>query len=68
MAPSRSTGAFFAEEGDKNKALANLSLAFQHKDKVLKGEKMPDPVLIRPPQKNVLDHDLIVLMKNLGYE
>jgi predicted Zn-dependent protease len=33
----------FAEEGDKAKMLTNLSTAFQHKDHVLKGEKMPDP-------------------------
>jgi hypothetical protein len=33
----------YAEEGDKGKALTNLSLAFQHKEHVLKGEQMPDP-------------------------
>jgi predicted Zn-dependent protease len=33
----------FAEEGNKDKMLANLKLAFQHKDHVLKGEQMPDP-------------------------
>jgi predicted Zn-dependent protease len=58
----------FAEEGDKNKALANLSLAFQHKDKVLKGEKMPDPRTDSSFQKYVRDDDFIVLMKKLGYQ
>jgi hypothetical protein len=33
----------FAEEGDKGKALANLSLAFERKEHALKGEQMPDP-------------------------
>jgi tetratricopeptide (TPR) repeat protein len=32
-----------AEEKDKNKVLKNLSLAFQRKEHVLKGERMPDP-------------------------
>jgi len=58
----------FAEEGDKNKALANLSLAFQHKDNVLKGEKMPDPRTDSSFQKYVRDDDFMVLMKKLGYQ
>jgi len=57
-----------AEEGDKNKALANLSLAFQHKDNVLKGEKMPDPRTDSSFQKYVRDDDFMVLMKKLGYQ
>lgn len=32
-----------ADEDDKAGVLKNLSLAFQHKDQVLPGEKMPDP-------------------------
>ena len=58
----------FAEEDDKNKALANLSLAFQHKDNVLKGEKMPDPRTDSSFEKYVRDDDFIVLMKRLGYQ
>ncbi|MGA3093248.1 MAG: hypothetical protein ABSD75_32035 [Terriglobales bacterium] len=58
----------FAEEGDKNQALANLSLAFQHKDNVLQGEKMPDPRTDSSFQKYVRDDDFIVLMKKLGYQ
>jgi len=57
----------FAEEGDKSKALANLSLAFQHKDSVLKGEKMPGPRTDSSFQKYVRDDDFIKLMKKLGY-
>ena len=48
----------FAEEDDENKALANLSLAFQHKDNVLKGEKMPDPRTDSSFEKYVRDDDL----------
>jgi tetratricopeptide (TPR) repeat protein len=58
----------FAEEGDKSKVLANLSLAFQHKNSVLKGEKMPDPRADSSFQKYVRDDDFIKLMKKLGYE
>jgi predicted Zn-dependent protease len=58
----------FAEEGDKSRALANLSLAFEHKDNVLKGEKMPDPRADSSFQKYVRDDDFIVLMKKLGYQ
>jgi len=32
-----------AGEGDKANMLANLSLAFQYKDHLIKGEQMPDP-------------------------
>jgi hypothetical protein len=32
-----------ADEDDKASVLKNLSLAFQHKDQLLPGEKMPDP-------------------------
>lgn len=58
----------FAGESDKGKALANLSLAFHHKDQVLKGEKMPDPRADSSFQKYVRDADFIKLMKKLGYE
>jgi len=58
----------FAEEDQKGKVLANLSLAFQHKDNVLKGEKMPDPRTDSSFQKYVRDDDFIKLMKKLGYD
>jgi predicted Zn-dependent protease len=57
-----------AEAGDKDKALANLALAFQYKDHILKGEKMPDPRTDSSFQKYVHDEDFIKLMKKLGYE
>ena len=56
----------YAEEGDKNKVLANLSLAFQHKEQVLKGEKMPDPRSDSSFKKYVRDEDFIKLMAKLG--
>jgi predicted Zn-dependent protease len=58
----------FAEEDQKGKVLANLSLTFQHKDNVLKGEKMPDPRTDSSFQKYVRDDDFIKLMKKLGYD
>jgi predicted Zn-dependent protease len=58
----------FAEEGDKPKMLANLSLAFQHKDHVLKGEQMPDPRSDDSFQSYVHDADFVKLMKQLGYK
>jgi predicted Zn-dependent protease len=57
----------FAEEGDKSKMLANLSIAFQHKDHVLKGEQMPDPRTDDSFQRYVHDDDFVKLMKQLGY-
>ena len=58
----------FAEEGNKNQALANLTLAFQHKGNVLKGEEMPDPRADSSFRKYVQDDDFIELMKKLGYQ
>jgi tetratricopeptide (TPR) repeat protein len=58
----------YADEGDKEKVLANLSLSFQHKDHVLKGEHMPDPRSDSSFQKYVRDEDFIKLMKKLGYD
>lgn len=57
----------YAGEGDKPKMLANLSLAFQHKDHVLKGEQMPDPRTDDSFQNYVHDPDFVKLMKQLGY-
>jgi predicted Zn-dependent protease len=58
----------FAGEGDKGNALANLSLAFERKGNVLKGEKMPDPRTDSSFQKYIQDDDFIELMKKLGYQ
>jgi predicted Zn-dependent protease len=58
----------FAEDGDKDKVLANLSLAFQHKNQVLRGEKMPDPRADPSFQKYVRDEEFIKLMKQLGFD
>lgn len=58
----------YAEDGDKSKALTNLDLAFQHKEHVLKGEKMPDPRTDSSFQKYVQDEDFIKLMAKLGYK
>jgi tetratricopeptide (TPR) repeat protein len=57
----------YASEGDKPKMLANLSLAFQHKDHVLKGEEMPDPRTDDSFQNYIHDPDFVKLMKQLGY-
>lgn len=58
----------FAEAGDKDRALANLALAFQHKDQTLKGETMPDPRTDSSFQKYIRDDDFMKLMKKIGYE
>lgn len=58
----------YAEKGDKGKALTNLSLAFQHKEHVLKGEQMPDPRTDSSFQKYVRDEDFTKLMAKLGYK
>lgn len=57
----------FAEEGEKAKMLTNLSIAFQHKDHVLKGEQMPDPRSDDSFLKYVHDVEFIKLMKQIGY-
>ena len=57
----------YAGEGDKPKMLANLSLAFQHKDRVIKGEHMPDPRTDDSFQNYVHDPDFVKLIKRLGY-
>ncbi len=56
----------YAEEGNKNAALTNLSLAFERKDHMLKGEKMPDPRIDSSFQKYVQDSDFIQLMTQLA--
>lgn len=56
----------YAEEGDKEKALANLQLAFDRKGGVLKGEQMPDPRADSSFRRYVHDSDFLSLMKKLG--
>lgn len=58
----------FAEEGDKSKMLANLDLAFQRKNNVLKGEQMPDPRADSSFQKYVRDPDFVNLVRKLGFQ
>ena len=58
----------YAEEGNKEKMLANIALAFQHKDHVLKGEQLPDPREDSSLQKYARDSDFINLMKKLGFQ
>lgn len=57
----------FAGEDDKPKMLANLALAFQHKDHLIKGEKMPDPRTDDSFKSYVHDADFVNLMKQIGY-
>ena len=57
----------YAEEGDKSRMLTNLSLAFQHKEHVLRGEHMPDPRTDSSFHKYVRDEDFVKLMVKLGY-
>jgi len=57
----------FAEQDNKKSVLSNLALAFQHKDNVLKGEKMPDPRTDSSFQKYARDDEFTKLMKELGY-
>jgi predicted Zn-dependent protease len=58
----------YAEEGNKGKMLANLNLAFQHKEHVLKGEQMPDPRSDSSFQRYVQDDDFVKLMRALGFK
>jgi predicted Zn-dependent protease len=58
----------FAEDGDKGKMLANLDLAFQHRDHLLKGEQMPDPRSDSSFQKYLRDDDFVRLLKALGFK
>lgn len=58
----------FAEEGDKAKMLANLSLAFKHKDHAVKGEQVPDPRSDSSFHDYLQDPDFVGLMKEIGYK
>jgi predicted Zn-dependent protease len=57
-----------AEEGNKSEVLSNLSMAFQQKEHLLKGEQMPDPRTDSSFQKYVRDEDFIKLMAKFGYK
>ena len=58
----------YADEGNKEKVLKNLSLAFDRKGQVLKGERMPDPRTDSSFRRYARDEDFIKLMKKLGYK
>lgn len=58
----------FAEKGDKDKMLANLSLAFRYRANMLTGEQFPDPRADSSFQKYVHDSDFIRLMNEMGYQ
>ena len=55
-----------SDENDKAGVLKNLSLAFQHKDQVLPGEQMPDPVSDPSFKKYAQDPDFKALVAKLG--
>lgn len=54
-----------ADENDKAGVLKNLSLAFQHRDQVLPGEKMPDPASDPSFNKYAEDADFKALLARL---
>jgi predicted Zn-dependent protease len=58
----------FAEEGDKRRVLANLTLPFPYKDNFLPGEHMSDPGADSSFQQYVRDENFIRLMKKFGYQ
>lgn len=55
-----------ADEDDKPAVLKNLTLAFQHRDQVLQGEKMPDPASDPSFKKYAQDADFQALLGRLG--
>jgi predicted Zn-dependent protease len=55
-----------ADEDDKPAVLKNLTLAFQHRDQVLQGEQMPDPVSDPSFKKYAQDADFQALIGRLG--
>lgn len=58
----------YAEQGNKPEMLANLSRAFERRDKVLKGEELPNPRDDSSFQKYSQDEDFVKLLKRLGYD
>lgn len=55
-----------ADENDKAGVLKNLSLAFQHKDQVLPGERMPNSASDPSFKKYAQDTDFKALLARLG--
>ena len=55
-----------ADEDDKAGVMKNLSLDFQHKDQVLKGEQMPNPASDPSFKKYAEDADFKALLARLG--
>jgi predicted Zn-dependent protease len=58
----------YAAEGNKGKVLANLRLAFQNKDRVLKGERLPDPRRDDYFREYVADSDFVALIRANGLD
>jgi predicted Zn-dependent protease len=56
----------FAESGDRDRMLVNLSLAFKHKQNMLKGERLPDPKSDSSFHRYLRDQGFIRLMKEVG--
>ena len=56
----------FAELGERDRMLVNISLAFKHKEHMLKGEQLPDPRSDQSFQKYLQDKQFIKLMNELG--
>jgi tetratricopeptide (TPR) repeat protein len=55
-----------ADEDDKAGVLKNLSLAFRHKEQLLRGEQMPDPATDPSFKKYAQDADFKALLARLG--
>jgi predicted Zn-dependent protease len=58
----------FAESGDEDKMLANLSLAIKHRDHVLKGEQLPDPRSDPSFKKYLEEERFVKLMSGVAHQ
>ena len=58
----------FAESGDEDKMLANLSLAIKHRDQMVKGEQLPDPRSDPSFKKYLGEERFAKLMRDSGYK
>jgi|SRR5437870_575722 len=58
----------FAELGERDRMLVNISLAFKHKEHMLQGEQLPDPRSDQSFQKYLQDKQFIKLMNELGFK
>ncbi|MGO8791309.1 MAG: tetratricopeptide repeat protein [Terriglobia bacterium] len=58
----------FAESGDEDKMLANLSLAIKHRDQMVKGEQLPDPRSDPSFKKYLGEERFLTLMRDSGYK